>query len=525
MLLSQALCRLVNAWDQGVVSNLSEVLLSRDIALVLFQVLMQTLQKQNANGSWGRIPSKEITAYAIIALGNLASLPFSSQVSGVIRDAIAHGGSFLNSSGLGPDVEYVWIAKTNYSPVNVSKAYILAALETKFPKYSLGSPFNNLLNLPGKAIRKYTHMFSSLPTLNGFPLWRIEGSVTEGCLFLDKPKDAKLNTFDRSNLKGDEYFEFIAMTLACSNNLHSSFLKTDILFDMMTFILHVYQVDEYFEHVIGVNYEDHLPEIKRLVEKLMERRSPEQSPAAKGVTLEKQKLEHQETNGTHLQQAVLSDKTKSFTNVILENPAVQKADPVDRSLLEHELRRCLLAHISQLESSKSHCQSTRAGSEWKTTCGSYHEWVRTVGAAHSYSPLSLAYFRCLLPQDIAGRHVSAEEQYLTQDLWMHLANKARMENDRSSVRRNGHEGNLNSVDFPEFNRANGGDATVDSIAQLTRIIDYEKRCCKLGFEELEGLSDVGGKNSQLEAFKFYNFLVELYNDVYVLKDISSGRTE
>lgn len=568
MLLSQALCRLVNAWDKGVVANISENLLRDEVALVLFQVLMKTLQKQNDNGSWGHIPSKEITAYAIIALGNLSSLPTTAQLTVVIAEAIAKGRSFLNSDGVTPDIEYVWIAKTNYSPINISKAYVIAALETKFPKYSLGPSFRTLLNISPKTMKRYTHMFSNLPTLVEYPLWRVEGSITEASLFLRKLKSAKLDMLDRENLKGDEYFEFIAMTFVCANNLHGSFLKSDILFDMMAFVLHVYQIDEYFEHIIGTNYETHLSEIKHIVVRLFETAAPgKMCLANNNGGSKKRKLEHDAATGhgddatannlhptyseygvsnngvrnanggpvlaptastsigANLLQAAefeISEKINSFIRTVVQHPAVQKADAVDRHLLENELLLCLLAHITQLEDSKSHYQSLKSGSEWKVPCGSYHKWVRTIAAAHSCSPLSLAFFRCLIPKDVAGRTVSAEEQYLVQDMWVHLGNKARMENDRASVRRDRKERNLNSVDFPEFTRVDSGDVSKESMAQLTRIINYEKKCCKLGFESL-GLLDPNGKNTQMEGLKFYYFLEEIYNDVYVLKDISSER--
>jgi len=106
---------------------------------------------------------------------------------------------------------------------------------------------------------------------------------------------------------------------------------------------------------------------------------------------------------------------------------------------------------------------------------------------------------------------------------MHLGNKARMENDRASVRRDRIEGNLNSLDFPEFWRWTDRDDIKAGIGQLTRIIEYEKKCCKLGFEALGALKKGNRKNLQIEALQFYYFLVDIYNDVYTLKDISSER--
>ncbi|KAG9229804.1 hypothetical protein BJ875DRAFT_521962 [Amylocarpus encephaloides] len=560
MLLSQALCRLVEAWDKGKINEISKDLLAEDIALVLLEVLVQTLQKQNANGSWGHIPSKEITAYAIIALGNLASMPFASKMSLVIRDAIEKGRSFINLTGIAPEIEYVWIAKTNYSPIKISRAYILAALETKYPKYFLSPALNNIFKVPIKDMQKYTHVLSNFPTLKGYPPWIIEGSVTQASFFLNRLKTVRLHMFDRQNLKGDEYLEFIAMTLTCANNLHGSFLKTDILFDMMGFILHVYEVDEYFEHVIGRVYEDHLPEIKQRVEWLLDDQWANKTTVSIDASSKKRKREHTSEGGSaasasngHGSQtpspvstdsvyyttplgestkdkrlsetswAMIAEKIKSFAATVIDNKAVKRADPTDVQLLKTELHKCLISHITQLEDSRCHNQSLENGSEWKVSGGSYYAWTHTTAAAHSCSPLSLAFFRCLFPQDIAGRKVSAEEQYLIQDLWMHFGNKARMENDRASVRRDRNEGNLNSLDFPEFTRWVDRDDIKVAVAQLTRIIEYEKKCCKLGFEALAALEDGKKKNSQIEALRFYYFLVDIYNDVYVLKDISSER--
>lgn len=478
----------------------------------------------------------------------------------MIRDAIEKGRSFINSTGVAPDIEYVWIAKTNYSPIKISRAYVLAALETKYPKYFLSPALNNLFKVPIKDMQKYTHVLCNLPTLKGYPLWIIEGSVTQACLFLNRLKSVKLDMFDRQNLKGDEYLEFIAMTLTCANNLHGSFLKTDILFDMMAFILHVYEIDEFFEHVIGSIYEDHLQEIKQRIEWLLDAQWANETTLGIDSSNKKRKREHtsdgediasapnehgsrapspvstdsgyyatplgEPTKDKRLSEAslsMISEKIKSFTATIIDNVSVKRADPTDIQLLKTELHKCLLAHITQLEDSKSHSQSLKKGSEWKVSGGSYHGWTHTTASAHSCSPLSLAFFRCLLPQDIAGRQVSAEEQYLIQDLWMHLGNKARMENDRASVRRDRNEGNLNSLDFPEFKRWTDRDDKGAAVGQLTRIIEYEKKCCKLGFEALAALEDGKRKNSQIEALRFYYFLVDIYNDVYVFKDISSER--
>lgn len=459
MLMSEALIRLLKLWDAGVVNPLSDELLLDKVVLVLFQALFQTLQKQNASGSWGLKPSREITAYAIIALSNLASLPFLGDLSAQIQTAIERGRSYIQFDEEAPSIEYNWIAKTTFSPIHVSKAYILAALKTKSPKYVLGSSLNKFLGISQTGLRQYMRFYCKLPRLQDVPSWKIQGCILEGFLYLRQLKLVRLDMFGRPKLKDDEYFDFIAMTFACANNLQSSFLKTDVIFDMMTLVLHFYQLDEYVEHVIGKSFGHSVVRVKNIIENVFQSERAEGRGSVNRANgygdghdrcLEQLSMENGAPTSFdrtlhHLHEEGFSeiyDKLSAFVHSITRHPSTSSASEYDRNLLAYTLQECLTSHLTQIDDSQKYLTE---GEPRERTCprGSLYNWLRTTGASHICAPLSLIFLRCLVRE---GRHRSrsAEEQFLIQDLWAHLGAKGRLENDRGSLRRDRKEKNLNS---------------------------------------------------------------------------------
>ncbi|KAF1829997.1 Ent-kaurene synthase [Decorospora gaudefroyi] len=540
MLVSEALIRLVKLWDDGMLSNLADDLIERDLPLVLFQLIMRILQKQQTNGSWGHKPSLEMTAYAIIALTNLGSLPFFGHFSIHVKAAVERGRIYIQLAERIPDNEYIWIAKTMYSPILISKAYILSAMAAKYPKYTLSHSFTELVSLPRKGIEQYVRLYSGLPCLIDAPLWRIQGSVIEGYLHMRKLQQVRIDMFGRPNMKKDDYFEFIAMTFACANNLRGAFLKASVIFEMMVMVLRVYQVDEYVEHVIGGQSGAHVEESKKIVDRIFQRtHSGHNCPSFKNST-----SSNKHTNGyvkptkDHVSDVDGEVKPTSrdmdvsnnihhdlsaFVCSILCNPFVRAAKESDRDLLAYELHQCLLAHVTQIEDSKQFLGGETL--QRLVPKGSFYNWVRTTAASHSCAPLSLAFLRCLSAK-LKRRSTSPLEQYLVQDLWTHFSTKARMENDRASLRRDRKEKNLNSLDFPEFGndtKALGIASDKQQKAALSSIVEYERRCIEYGLGTLEKVTAAESERPDLEALKFYGFLCDIYSDVYAMKDISCER--
>lgn len=549
MLVSEALIRLLKFCDDGTVHSLVSDLIEREVPLVLFQMLMQILQKQNENGSWGHKPSREMTAYAIIALTNLGSLPFLGQLSTHLWAAIEKGRIYIKYSSEAPNTEYIWIAKTTYSPIKVSQAYILSALATQYPKYSMSQSLTDLLSIPQKGVAKYMQMYSSLSCLSDAPLWRIQGSIIEGFIHMKKLSQVRIDMFGRPNMKKDEYFGFIAMCFACANNLRGNFLKTSIIFEMMVLVLRVYQVDEYMEHVIGAQSSLHVEESRQIVDRIFQRFQSghsckgtkshaaingQSNGHANGHTNGHDNGERNGNSNGHsnghsnvmnggADHSEIHHKLSAFVCSILCNPFVRASSESSRALLSYELRQCLLAHISQISDSDNFFAAHEGKKH--TPQGSFYNWVRTTASSHSCAPLSLAFLRCLSfdPRCVSS---SAEQHYIVQDLWTHLSTKARMENDRASLRRDRKEKNLNSLDFPEFEVAGTGkgkSSDAQQKAQVDAILRYERKSIDLGLEALKEVTLGQGADPDYNALSFYYFLTDIYGDIYKMKDISCER--
>ena len=539
MLMSEALIRLLKFWDAGVINPLSDELLLNKVVLVLFQALFQTLQKQNASGSWGPKPSRETTAYAIIALTNLASLPFLADLSAQIQTAIERGRSYIQFDEEAPSIDYIWIGKTTYSAIHVSKAYILAALKTQSPKYILGSSLNKFVDISRTELCQYIRFYCKLPRLQDVPLWKIQGCILEGYLYLRPLQHIRFDILGRLNVKKDEYFNFIGMTFACGNNLGSSFLKTDTAFDMLTLMLRLYQLDEFVQHFIGKSFGHSVLRVKKIIEDVFQSKRKEERVSvshANGYGDEhdrySEELSIQSSTRTSLDGtpneedfSEIYDKLSAFVHSIICHPSMSGASEYDRNLLAYTLQECLTSHITQIDDSQKYLT---IGEPTEKICprGSFYNWVRTTGARHSSVPLYLVFLRCLVRE---GRHRfrSAEEEFLIQDLWTHLSTKCRLENDRASFRRDRKEKNLNAVDFPEFAHQGSTSPGPRSDDQLAAILVYERRCCELAFAALQeasggkGKGKGKGKGTELEALRFMYFLFDIYDDIYAVRDISN----
>lgn len=115
MLMAQALTRLLLVWEKDLLPPPpSDDLLKVRLPVSLLQATSRTLSSQNRNGSWGKEGSNSLeeTAYAIITLANLASLPFTTSIHAEIHTAIASARKFLSGRWDNDfQGEYLWIEK------------------------------------------------------------------------------------------------------------------------------------------------------------------------------------------------------------------------------------------------------------------------------------------------------------------------------------------------------------------------------------------------------------------------------
>lgn len=101
---------------------------------------------------------------------------------------------------------------------------------------------------------------------------------------------------------------------------------------------------------------------------------------------------------------------------------------------------------------------------------------------------------------------------------MHMSNKGRLETDRALLRPDRKEHNLNSLDFEEFKSLNDN----EGLKCLTKVIEYEKRCCEHVFVELERVENENENENEVvtrlgtwrdsQILRFQYFFSDLYSD-------------
>ncbi|KAK8137398.1 hypothetical protein PG984_005338 [Apiospora sp. TS-2023a] len=247
-----------------------------------------------------------------------------------------------------------------------------------------------------------------------------------------------------------------------------------------------------------------------------------------------------------------------YISYILSHPAVLQAPPHVRHQLHKQLASCMVAHLDHQEGSRwfreqhqqqeqeqrqkhtpSHGSAAPVAPAFKSTQHpTYHAWVQEVGAKKIEAPWVFLFFGCLASQSPGGEpfFVGARQTYLANALSQHLAAYCRQYNDYGSVARDRAEGNLNSLDFPEFAEEDDdvglilklqqyqGQDDARKKADLLAIADIERECVDhvMGMlcEELRRGRKGDGK---IRALKAYVDTVELYRQIYVVRDISKQK--
>lgn len=479
--------------------------------IVLFQILTRTLQQQNEDGSWGKIGSREETAYAIITLSNVDSLPFVTPVAGQIESAISRGRKYLKSINALDAVtltssDYIWKGKISYAVENVCHSYVLAALYTPVPQYLLGPRVSALVNAPAKRVGSFAKFYARLPMFAGVPTWKIKAWLIEGYLFLPDLQKMRSGMFSRKGMDDDKYFEYLPFSWTGPNGLESIYAGAQTLFDMMMISLVNYQIDGFFDSVVARGDLFTVAQLRRTIERLfIGLRNGLSRDAVNGV----------ETLG-ELDREIYY-QLKDIFQFVMTYPRIQNASANDKAQLQLELKSYLLAHTNQCEDSIK----LRRGDGQKTYStppSTYMRWVRNTAADQMSSPYTFAFMICLLGNG-EDYLPTSEIKYIAQDCCTHVSVICRMFSDYGSLERDRKGCNLNSMFFPEFDGAQKAEATLR--AELIRLTKYEKKCLALSFEELKVAC--GERHRRLyEMLRLFYNANEIYTEVYEIRDVSNS---
>ena len=539
MLVAQALTRLLRVWDARSLNWMSESWMEDQIPVVLLQVLIRTLQTQNANGSWGN-GSLEITAYAVLTLSSVVSLPWARLILPHAEQAFKAGREYLlHNARHWSQAEHVWIEKVSYGSIILSEAYCMAAAKSSTRSLL---PWGDAVeaisaSIPFDAVKKYQQFFARLPIFSGELDWKLTASVLEGYLFLPRLRSVRLDIFPRKQMAEDKYLAYIPFTWTALNNLRGAPLHSSLLWDMMVVSMLNYQADEYMESVVGEQFGDDLESIKLLVKRLCSEPDRESdSSDTSWLSLGDEK--HGNGILTPQTSPILEDAPHGqspkaptdvetvltrFTTSILQHPKILQAPPSAQRNLRRELATFLLAHITHASdnnrfASQPHAPNTTT--QFSTPKGTYFDWVRTTSADHTSCPYAFAFYSCLIAKPAQDCFHGVKQTYLAQDLCRHLATMCRQYNDYGSIARDRAEKNLNSVNFPEFGAGVGevgGDVETRLKGDLLWIAEYERECLGMVVRRLEGM--VGGKVR--EALGVFVGVTDLFGQIYVARDIGS----
>jgi hypothetical protein len=173
----------------------------------------------------------------------------------------------------------------------------------------------------------------------------------------------------------------------------------------------------------------------------------------------------------HLQSLLLPFKVRRVLNMSLEFSCMRMLH-----------RQKIVSSFPEIANAKHGIDVTAHSNQAQ----SFFTCVRSTSADHISCPYVFALVACLMSSMLAGgRDVfeTPEQKYSAADVCRHLATMCRMHNDYGSVRQDELEGNLNSVNFPEFKPSESGGRIKDSVevvehrkTSLFKIVEHKRQC-------------------------------------------------
>lgn len=537
MLLAEALVRLFEIWDQGIMDQLPDTLLQSRLPVVLVQILNRTLTSQSSTEVSESSQPVEATAYAVLTLKAISSLPWLGLIQEDIASKIEVIQTFLRdcrTSWKGP--QYLWVEKVTYGSPFLSEAYYLAAIvKTKQP-YPWTEKVRNLVRISEKEVKKVTHLFCKLQCFQQEPAWKIRACVLEGMIFLPQLRSSNADVLGGEQSAKNDYLSFIPCTWVTVNIVQNYFLDTYLLWDMMVLTLGNFRVDEYMETTIAALGEEKFEEVKAITRALCNQWNAEQTFLSNGAATST--TSHLPISypappappSPHETPAPLAtspptvanvrDALSSYIQTTLGHPRVACAPNHTRSALSTALLTFLNSHIDQSLTNTAFFPkgptSPSSPTPQPRSSRSFTEWLRTIAAPSVSAPFSFTFLTCLI-----GGFPTPTTRYLATDFAERVALMSRMYNDLGSIARDRAEGNVNCVDFAELN-----DSQSPEIAKrrLVELAQYERDAAGWIGARLVGELRNGeerDKGRKVDAVRLLLGVSELYADMYEVRDLSN----
>lgn len=501
------------------------------MAIVLFQVCFRPLLQQELDGSWNH--SVEETAYALLILTQARKVSFFDLLREPLEDSIRRGVAFINSHTENPPSR-IWVEKVSYSSSILTDSYVLAALKAASSESSNNIGWSSWAKSNPAKLEKHVALFHRAPLFSSCPLWELRGSMVEALLFKPLLIAKRLNVFPRQGLEGDEkYFNVLPLFWTACNNKCRTFASTNFLYEMSEISMLNFQLDEFFEASAGPLFQGRMNDLRRIIHLLL--------PEDGSVSFDGSLIQSSTTNGHHdyvdADSALVIDRLSRFLRHVTQHPNIQKASDWDRKFLKRELRVYLLAHTQQAEDASRFegINKSQVSSKSSTSATTFFNWVRTTSSDHISCPYSFSFISCFLGASLTPEKgtgdcfPSVAEKYLANAVCRHLSCMCRMYNDVGSAERDLDEGNLNSVEFPEFDNL---DTVENKKMALLGLAQYERSCLMDALGRLDQARLDRNRVSRnpeairlgsrrMKIWTMFCDQVDLYGQVYVVQDISA----
>jgi hypothetical protein len=571
MLTAQALLLLLKRWAKNELDSeaIPKRLMYQDVPQTLLDILARTMRSQQDDGSWES--KREVTAYAVLTLAPLLSLPWVEFLKPEGIACMFHGKAYLeNNRNQWRVAERIWVEKTVYGSPNLSQAYCLAASNVVVPTLFVSTKVADIFSSEMlKNMAKMSSFFAQVPPFCSAPKWKLQLSLLQSASYTAALKAHRYDIFPPIETANDEkYQEYIPFTwIGCKDYL-STPIPSQTIWEMMLVSMFNFQVDAFMETVARDCYSGRLHELKALICFLCRDRAHSCGKMAKdesevlskmamndttngatngitsgatngmtngatngitnGATNGNGKIFH--TNGENGKDNVVEDVLTRFVNFALQHPKVLSSPAPLRRWLAHELETFLLAHVTHMEDCDAlflSTDSTNGSVTWSKPRTTFFNWVRTTSADHTSCPYSFVFFLCLVGEGGNSLDMTLHQRYALEDACRHLAAMCRQYNDLGSVFRDQEERNLNSVNFPEFvvERTDAA-ATVEELINrkkrdLLAVAEYEKRCLDRVLGELKLCIDA----RVMEKLQLLIQVTDFYGQIYAVRDIGIRRVE
>lgn len=512
--------------------------------ITIIQILGKILAAQNADGGWG---GAEATAYALLALRASMDLPYVHILSDEIRFAVAQGLKALSLMlDAGPEPQNLWVGKVASSSQELLNVYVSAALRISYAEPLYTDDDERGMKEQTENIMAFSEFFSGLKHLREEKMFMIKGAILEGSYYTPLLKAMRTQIFPQTLIKeADKYLDYIPIISILSSTGRKLYASPEYLFDLMVVSMFAFLVDEYMESTVAHFSEDEIIFFKKALREIHPITTASlTNPSLPGFQLGLDELRiAKEASDAHypsprLQAAILV--FRSWASAVMKYPRVNRASQSDLVELRSEMQNYLLYHVSQIEDNARLMKQKHDPEQiprFQTPRTSYPAWVHSIGAGHVSCSFIFAFVKCVIGGSLragADCFATVKQKLMAYNMNRHVGSFTRMYNDCGSVVRDRDEGNLNSINFPEFfpllhhrggSESNNPNTTVtdEPKATLLAAAQYERKCANEFatdlFQELEAEGAIG--RAITLNVKIYVEAFEQWADLYLNRDVTN----